>query len=98
MNAGAARVLVSQTRTLVSGEIRRFTWPLRSYIFVPYTKKYDRLRTNKRSFAVSMYTEIVYSLCFTPYLLVYDRISPYSVMEIYDPNTKPCQTTEYDRV
>ncbi len=47
---------------------------------------------------LSPYTEIVYSLRFTLYLFVYDRISPYMVTEIYDPNTMPCKTPKYDRI
>ena len=44
------------------------------------------------------YTEAVYGLRIAPFFFVYDRISPYTVTEIYDRNTRPCNTAKYGRV
>jgi hypothetical protein len=55
-----------------------------------YEGKNDRL--------LSQYTEAIYGLRFAPVLPVYDRIALYTDTEIYDCNTGPCNTTQYDLI
>src|SRR5271154_754196 len=57
---------------------------------VIYGQKNDRL--------LPSYTEVVYDLRFPPFFFVYDRIVPYTVTEIYDRNTRPCNTVKYGRI
>ena len=57
---------------------------------VIYGQKNDRL--------LPSYTEVVYDLRFAPFFSIYDRIVPYTVTEVYDRNTRPCNTAKYGRI
>src|SRR5277367_5624012 len=57
---------------------------------VIYGQKNDRL--------LPSYTEAVYGLRVPLFFSVYDRIIPYTVTEIYDRNTRPCNTAKYGKI
>jgi hypothetical protein len=59
---------------------------LRSYISVSYTEKYGDIRTQIRSFTVSVNGGRIRS----PFFSVYGLIRPYTDTEIYDRNTITC--------
>src|SRR5271156_4295697 len=67
---------------------------LRPYISVSYTEKNGDLRTKKRSCIAFVYGGRIRS----PFFSVYDRIVPYTITEIYDRNTRPCNTAKYGRI
>ena len=52
----------------------------------------------KNARLLSLNTEAVYGLRFAPFFSVYDRITPYTVTDIYDRNTVSCNTATYDRL
>ena len=70
---------------------------LRLYMSVSYTEKYCDIRRKNGHLRWS-YTESVHGLRFSRYFPVYHRISPYTVTEIHDGDTEPCNTEKYGRI
>ena len=91
-----------QTCTVVNDRIRRHT----TIYMIQYYDRISpcRIRRNtltygeKNARLLSSNTEAVYGLRFAPFFPVYDRITPYTVTEIYDRNTVSCNTAKYDRL